>query len=132
MAHYARVNKDSVVIYVTPIPNEMITDVNGVEHEEWAFKHLYETIPDSLGDKWVQTSYHGNFRVRGASLGMIYNKDLDAFMFPKPYPSWILNQETVDWESPIGPAPELTQEQIKSRSYYEWNEENQEWVLKTA
>ena len=52
-------------------------------------------------------------------------------MYPQPYPSWTLNTETYEWEPPI-PEPELTEEQKESGSYYEWNEETQEWELKTA
>jgi hypothetical protein len=48
-----------------------------------------------------------------------------------PYASWTLNQETADWESPEGPAPELTQEQVDSLSFYRWDEETQTWVLET-
>ena len=131
MAHYARINSNNIVTYVTPIPNEMITDINGNEHEDWAYKHLYETIPDSLEDRWVKTSYNNNFRVRYAGIGYTYNETLDAFIPPKPFASWVLNETTADWESPVGPAPTLTQAEIDSRSFYRWDEDNGEWVLET-
>ena len=131
MAHYARVNSENIVTYVTPIPNEMITDINGNEHEEWAYKHLYETISDSLEDKWVKTSYNNNFRVRYAGIGYTYNETLDAFIPPKPYESWVLNDSTLDWESPVT-KPTLTEEQIEAHSFYRWDEENGEWVLETS
>lgn len=126
MAHYARINQDNIVTYVTPIPNEMITDINGVEHEDWAFRHLYTTIPDSLSDRWVQTSYNNNFRVRYAGLGYTYNETLDAFVRPKPYESWVLNTQTADWDPPV-PMPTDAPE----GSIYVWNEENIEWTLET-
>lgn len=129
MANYARVNSQNIVVYVTSIPNEMITDMNGVEHEEWAYKHLYETIPDSLGDRWIQTSYNDNFRFSYAGIGYLYNETLDAFIPPKPFDSWVLNQQTISWESPIGPHPQLTQQQIDDKNFYRWDEENQNWVL---
>ena len=132
MAHYARINSNNIVTYVTPIPNEMITDINGNEHEDWAYKHLYETIPDSLEDRWVKTSYNNNFRVRYAGIGYTYNETLDAFIPPKPFASWVLNETTADWESPVGPAPTLTQAEIDSRSFYRWDEDNGEWVLETS
>lgn len=131
MAHYARVNSENTVTYVTPIPNEMITDENGIEHEHRALGHLYTTIPDSVNDRWIQTSYNNNFRVRYAGPGYTYNETLNAFIPPKPFPSWILNETNADWESPIGPAPTLTQEQIDFRSFYRWDEDNQQWVLVT-
>jgi hypothetical protein len=129
MAHFARINKESVVIYVTPIPNEMITDENGIEHENLALGHLYNTLPDSIEDFWIQTSYNNNFRVRFAQPGFTYDQTLDAFIPPKPYPSWIINKETKDWESPIGSEPILTQEQINNKLMYKWDEENLKWIL---
>jgi hypothetical protein len=42
-----------------------------------------------------------------------------------------LYEETADWESPLGPAPELTEAQVESRSFYKWDEENLAWVLET-
>lgn len=115
MAHYARVNSENIVTYVTPIPNEMITDENGVEQEERALDHLYSTIPDSLDDRWIQTSYNNNFRVRYAGLGYNWNEELNAFIPPKLHESWVLNEETCLWEAPI-PYPTDGKE-------YEWDEE---------
>jgi hypothetical protein len=60
---------------------------------------------------------------------MVYNNQYDVFLNAQPYPSWTLNTETFEWESPI-PEPELTEEQRETGSYYEWNEETQEWKLK--
>jgi hypothetical protein len=53
----------------------------------------------------------------------LYNKALDAFVPPAPFDSWVLVDETADWESPLGPAPELTEEEIEAGSRYQWNEE---------
>jgi hypothetical protein len=56
---------------------------------------------------------------------------------PSPFPSFILNEETADWVSPLGAAPELTEEQITSRSFYRWDEDAYQadnttgWVLET-
>jgi hypothetical protein len=122
MAHYARVNTDNIVTYVTPIPNEMITDENGVEHEEWALDHLYSTIPDSVDDRWIQTSYNNNFRVRYAGFGYTYNEESNAFIPPKPHESWILNEETADWEAPV-PMPES----VEGGPLYTWDEEIGNW-----
>jgi hypothetical protein len=120
MAHYARLNSNNIVTYVTPIPNEMITDKSGVEHEEWAFDHLYSTIPDSVGDRWIQTSYHNNFRVRYAGIGYTYNEDLDAFVPPKPYDSWIFNEINADWDPPVSMSDD--------GNFYTWDENSLSWV----
>ena len=65
-----------------------------------------------------------------AGIGMVYNVEHDVFLYPQPYPSWIVNTEIYEWEPPV-PEPELTEEQINNGNYYEWNEETQEWKLKT-
>lgn len=122
MAHYARVNADNIVTYVTPISNDMITDENGVEHEEWALNHLYTTIPDSVGDRWIQTSYNNNFRTRYAGIGFTWDETLDAFIPPKPFESWIFNSETLDWDPPI-PMPPITE----NGPFYYWDEELGNW-----
>lgn len=121
MAHYARINSENIVTYVTPIPNEMITDENGIEHEHRALAHLYVTIPNSANDRWVQTSYNNNFRVRYAGLGYTYNESLDAFIPPKPYESWTLNEEIVNWEAPV--------QYPTDGNFYKWDEENLKWKL---
>ena len=126
MAHYARVNSDNIVTYVTPIPNEMIIDENGVEHEERALDHLYSTIPDSVGDRCIQTSYNNNFRKRHASLGYTWNEELNAFIPPQPFASWTLNTKTANWEPPI-PMPEL----IEGEPLYVWDEEIGNWKRST-
>ena len=105
MAHFARINQNNIVTFVTVVDNSVITDENGVEHEERAFDLLYTCIPESTGDRWVQTSYGNNFRKRYAAIGYTYDEQRDAFIPPKPYNSWILNEDTCDWEPPV-PMPE--------------------------
>lgn len=122
MAHYARVNSQNIVTFVTPIPNEMITDENGVEHEELAFDHLYSTIPDSVGDRWIQTSYNKNFRKNYAGIGYTWNEELNAFIPPKPFDSWSLNTETGLWDPPI-PEPTI----VPGGPLYIWDEEIGNW-----
>ncbi len=128
MAHFAQLNHSDLVINVEIVNNNILLDENGNEDEKIGIGHLKsiygsETI-------WVQTSYNNNIRCRYAGPGMSYNREYDVFLYPKPYQSWTLNIENYLWEPPI-PEPELTEEQIESESYYEWNEETQEWELKT-
>jgi hypothetical protein len=68
-------------------------------------------------------------RVRYAGIGYSYNEELDAFVPPQPYASWVLNNETADWEAPVGPAPALTEAEVEARSFYRWDEEGGAWVL---
>lgn len=70
---------------------------------------------------WVQTSYNGNMRNKYAGIGDTYDAQRDAFLSPKPYPSWVLNENTLQWEAPI-PMPDDGQE-------YRWDEDAGDWVL---
>jgi hypothetical protein len=120
MAHYAELNQSNEVIYVVYMDNEIITDENGNEVEELGIQHLH--THHGAERKWVRTSYGGNFRNKYAGLGDTYREDLDMFISPSPYPSWILNETTGQWEAPVT-QPELTQEQIDGGYYYTWDEE---------
>ena len=76
-------------------------------------------------------------RVRYAGIGYSYNAALDAFVPPQPHDSWTLDNETADWVSPLGAAPELTEAEVEARSFYRWDEEAYQadnttgWVLET-
>ena len=120
MAHYAELNQNNEVIYVVYMDNEIITDGNGNEVEELGIQHLH--THHGADRKWVRTSYRGNFRGKYAGLGDTYREDLDMFISPSPYPSWILNETTGQWESPVT-QPELTQEEIDGGYFYSWDEE---------
>ena len=113
MPYFARINKK------TNIVEEVISSTQLGIFE----KHDFED--------WIQTSYNGNMRENYAGIGYVYDKVRDAFIPPKPYDSWVLNTETAEWESPIGPAPELTEAERETLSYYQWDEENTQWNLVT-
>ena len=129
MAHFAQIGYDNQVLRVSVVRNEDILDANGNESEEIGIQFL-KSVHGHLTN-WLQTSYNNNFRCRYAGIGMVYDNQHDVFLLPQPYSSWTLNTETYEWEPPI-PEPKLTKEQIESGSYYEWNEETQEWEFKTA
>jgi hypothetical protein len=128
MAHFAQIGYENKVLRVSVVRNEDILDANGDESEEVGIQFLKSIHGQTTN--WLQTSYNGNFRYRYAGIGMVYNNQYDVFLQPQPYQSWTLNTETFEWDPPI-PEPELTEEQKESGSYYEWNEETQEWELKT-
>ena len=129
MAHFARIDENNIVTQVIVVANEDTTDTNGVEVEEIGVAFCKKLL--GAETNWKQTSYNNNFRVRYAGIGYSYNAELNAFIAPKPFESWTLVEETADWESPVGPAPELTEAQVESRSFYKWDEENLAWVLET-
>ena len=142
MASFAKIGLNNKVIEVQSVVNEVLHDSNGVEQEVNGIDFLTKLTGWSI---WVQTSYnthsgvHDNggtpFRKNHASIGYTYDEDRDAFIAPKPYASWILNETTCIWESPIGNIPTLNSEQqdqntAETHSWrYVWNEENQTWDL---
>ena len=129
MAHFVQLDENNIVTQVIVVANEDTADSNGVEAEEIGVAFCKKLL--GAETRWKQTSYNGNFRKRYAGVGYSWNEELSAFIPPKPFESWVLNEETADWESPEGPAPTLTEAQVESRSFYKWDEENQEWVLET-
>ena len=142
MASFAKIGLNNKVIEVQSVVNEVLHDSNGVEQEVNGIDFLTKLTGWSI---WVQTSYnthsgvHDNggtpFRKNHASIGYTYDEDRDAFIAPKPYASWILNETTCIWESPIGNIPTLNSEQqdqntAETHSWrYVWNENNQTWDL---
>ena len=108
MAHFAELDENKIVLRV------LVTDNN-------ATNEGYDWLVENLGGVWVQTSYNNNFRKKFALIGDTYNSDLDAFISPQPYPSWLLDPETATWQPPI-PQPE---------GMYVWNEEILNWEALT-
>lgn len=129
MAHFAQLDENNIITRVIVVSNEDTSDSNGVEVEEIGVTFCKKLF--GADTNWKQTSYNKNMRVRYAGIGYSYNEELDAFIPPKPWPSFVLNEETADWESPIGPAPTLTEAEIEANSFYQWDEENGVWVLIT-
>ncbi len=129
MAHFAQLNENNVVTQVIVVANEDTSDVNGNEVEEIGVAFCKKLL--GADTNWKQTSYNNTFRVRYAGIGYSYNAELDAFVAPKPFESWVLNTETADWESPVGPAPALTEAETEARSFYRWDEEAGAWELFT-
>ena len=128
MAHFAKLDENNVVTQVIVVDNKDITDPHTGQEDEILGIAFCKKL---LGGNWVQTSYNNNLRVRYAGIGYTYNRALDAFVPPKPFESWVLNNEITDWESPVGPAPALTEEETEALSRYEWDEENGAWKLVT-
>ena len=128
MAYFAKLGTGNIVEQVISINNSVITDANGVEQEQLGndfINKLYNTR-----DVWKQTSYNNNIRKNYAGVGYTYDQQRDAFIPPKPYNSWVLNEDTCLWNAPVA-EPELTQEQIDNNNYYSWNEQIKNWELKT-
>jgi hypothetical protein len=123
MAHFAKIGIGSKVQKVSVVSNDIATtEQAGIDF----LNNLYET-----NDIWKQTSYnthggvHNNngtpFRKNHAGIGFKYDQTRDAFIAPKPYNSWILNETTCQWEAPVA-LPD-------TENRYNWNEINQNWDI---
>ena len=158
MAHFAKLGANGKVIQVLTLNNSDMLNADGVEDEtvgqQWLERH--NNWPAQM---WIQTSYNtsGNkhnsgddskaFRGNYAGLGYEWDEDNNIFWPKKPFASWVKNTTDARWQSPIGDAPELTDEQKTQNEkpdadtpadentpatnswHYVWNETNQSWDL---
>jgi hypothetical protein len=116
MAHFAELDANNVVLRIVVVGNADTSDANGVEKE-----HIGAAFCERLfGGTWKQTSYNGNMRKNYAGIGFTYNASIDAFVPPKPYPSWVLNNTTANWDAPVAKP--------NDDKSYEWNEAGLNWV----
>lgn len=124
MAHYALINSDNIVVTVITGVDENIiqTDLDGTQvgGSSEAWEDFYGSRPWFEGLYCKRTSYNNNIRKNYAAVGYTYNIDKDAFIPPKPFNSWILNEETCLWESPV-PKPDEGWD-------WAWDEENGLWT----
>lgn len=124
MAYFAELDQINTVIQVIAVSNKDTSDEHGVEKEEIGIAFCKSLFGENT--RWLQTSYNNKIRVRYAGIGYTYDESRDAFIKPKPYPSWLLNETTIDWESPVGPCPPLTPEEIGVYTYV-WDENTISW-----
>ena len=117
MAHFAKLGVGNVIEKIVVLDNSIITDNNGNEVEKLGVDYLNKIY--NTRDTWKQYSYNKNFRVNAAVIGGTYDQQRDAFIPPKPYNSWLLNETTLLWDPPI-PYPNDGQ-------YYIWNEQTVSW-----
>jgi hypothetical protein len=135
MASFAKLNNNNIVLKVESVVDDVLKDSNGIEQEQLGINFL-KTLYNEPNAIWKQTSYnthggvHNNggtpFRKNHAGIDYTYDETRNAFIPPKPYNSWILNEDTCNWDAPI-PMP--SDASIDKR--YTWNEENQSWTLQT-
>ena len=113
MAHFAKLGTGNKVLRVSVVSNDIATtEQAGIEF----LQNLYGTR-----DVWVQTSYNGNIRKNFAGIGWKYDQTRDVFIPPKPFASWILNEDTCLWEAPVAHPTDGQR--------YIWNEETTTWDL---
>jgi hypothetical protein len=117
MAHFAKLDENKTVIEVIVVSNQVLLDPNNIEREELGIAFLI--IWSGGHPWWRQTSYNGNFRKNYAGTGYTYDVAKDAFIPPRPFASWILNETTCQWEPPV-PMP-------NDGNQYTWNEDTASW-----
>jgi hypothetical protein len=128
MASFAKIGLNNKIIEVLSVNNEVLKDSNGIEQESIGIDFLTKLTGYPV---WKQTSYntHGGvhdfggipFRKNHAGIGMTYDEDRDAFIPKKPYNSWILNEQTCQWEAPVV--------RPNDNNIYSWNESIKTWEL---
>lgn len=101
MAHFAKLDSNNVVIDVVVVNNLDCFDFdNGCEREQMGIEYCQQLFND-YSSRWIQSSYTGRIRGNHASVGFTYDEELDVFLKPKPFESWVLNTTTWDWDAPI-------------------------------
>ena len=104
MSHFAEVDENGIVLRVIVAEQDFIDS-------------------GAVGDprRWVQTSYNGNIRKNYAGQGFTYDKARDCFIEPKPFDSWVLEEDTAKWKAPK-PIPD-------DKIPHKWNEQKGDWEL---
>lgn len=105
MSHFAEIDNNGLVLRVLVGDNEMPN-----EGHDW--------FVENLGGTWIQTSYNANFRKNFAGAGMTYDAQRNAFIPPKPFDSWILDEDTCQWNAPV---------EMPSEGEWYWNESLTAW-----
>ena len=116
MAHFTKLNENNIVINVNVVNNNVLDpnneEASGIEFlTEWSGGYT----------NWKQTSYNGNFRKNYAGIGYTYDSIRDAFIPQKPFDSWILDEETCQWNAPT-PMP------VEEGKRFTWDEETLSWL----
>jgi hypothetical protein len=117
MAHFAELDANNIVLRVIVVDTKDNSDAKGIE-KEYIGAAFCERL---FGGTWKQTSYNGNIRKRYAGIGYTYDESRDAFIPPKPFKSWLLDETTCDWISPV-PKP-------NDNMQYVWDENDKSWKV---
>jgi len=146
MAHFAKIGMNGKVIQVLTLNNNDMLNADNIEDESVGQQYLQQHN-NWPAEMWIQTSYNtvGNTHKSGdnskalrgnyAGIGHTWDEDNQIFWPKSPFPSWVKNITTAGWDSPIGPVPTFTAEQISQNEAgthawrYDWNETNTTWDL---
>jgi hypothetical protein len=122
MAHFAILKTGNIVEQVIVVSNDIATtEQEGINY----LKNLYKNPNLPI----VQTSYNSNIRKNFAGIGYQYDQTRDAFIAPKPFNSWILNESTCNWEAPVVMPSDIALPPNYIGKKYTWNESTLTWNL---
>jgi len=117
MAHFAKMGTGSIVIKIHVLNNEVLMK-DGVENAQQGIEFLQNLYNNK--DLYIQTSYNRTFRKNYAGVGYTYDSTRDAFYAPQPFPSWLLDDDTCQWNAPV-PMPDDGKD-------YDWDESTTSWI----
>ena len=118
MAYFAQIDQNNIVTQIVVVNNDVILNSNGIPSEELGIEYCKNIFGNDT--EWKQTFTDGQFRVRYAGIGYLYDDEFDAFIEPQPYLSWILDHSTLEWIAPVSLPDE--------ENHYVWDEENIQWI----
>jgi hypothetical protein len=121
MAHFAKLDDNNVVVEVIVIVNDVVDNLQFPDSEPLGISFLTDWSGGYTN--WKQTSYNKSFRKNYAGSGMTYRPDIDAFVYPKPFSSWVLDENAL-WQAPV-PYP-------NDGNLYIWDEATQSWVAQNV
>ena len=117
MAHFAELDSNNQVLRVIVVDNRDTADATGQEDETIGIAFCRKLF----GGTWRQTSYNGNFRKNYAGIGYTFDAGRDAFIPPKPFNSWVLNESTCQWQAPVAMPMD--------GQMYRWDEDTGSWIV---
>ena len=118
MTHFAKIGLNNKIIQIVSINDDVLLDAENNTVEKLGIDYLTNLYGWSI---WKQTFKDGSQRKNYAQIGGTYDEDKDAFIAPKPYPSWLLDETTCKWKAPV--------DEPNDSNYYKWNEETQSWDI---
>jgi hypothetical protein len=118
MAHFAQLNENWVVQQVIAVDDSILLNQQGLECD-WLGEQFCQSLYGPY-TKWIQTSYNGSKYKNFAGIGYTFDPYRNAFIPPKPYPSWILNEKSCQWEAPV--------QYPIGGGLYGWDEKSGAWL----
>ena len=120
MAYFAKMTEENIVL-----GTHSVDDVNAPT--EAAGQAFLESVHGWPAHLWKQTYIDNSQRKNFAGTGMNYDSVRDAFLIPKPYPSWVLNEDSCQYEAPSALPADAGVQEDGTRNWYQWDENTISW-----